>query len=61
MACSYPYVSNKTVPNNIREPDPFSQPLPPDVILYETNVPADPSFWDGNFGITSLFGINKFL
>jgi len=24
MACSYPYVFNKTVSNNIREPDPFS-------------------------------------
>jgi len=39
----------------------LSQPLPPDIILYSANVPADLSLWDENFGITSLFGTNKFL
>jgi len=34
---------------------------PFNVILYKANVPANPSFWDSNFGVTSLFGMKKFL
>ena len=37
------------------------EPSPPSVIPYSSNVPADPSLWDGNFTATSLFGTNKFL
>jgi len=37
------------------------EPFPPTVIPYSTNVPADPSLWDGNFTVTFLFGTNKFL
>jgi len=61
MAHLHPHASNEAAPNNTREPDPLSQPLPPDVILYKANVLADPSLWDSNFGVTSLFGTNKFL
>jgi len=38
-----------------------NEPSPPTVILYSTNVPADPSLWDGNFTAMSLFGTNEFL
>jgi len=31
------------------------------VILYSTNILADPQLWDGNFTVTSLFRTNKFL
>ena len=41
--------------------DPFTEPSPPEVIPYNTNVPADPSLWNGNFSATSLFGTNEFL
>jgi len=30
-------------------------------ILYSTNAPADPSPWNGNFALISLFGIDQFL
>jgi len=38
-----------------------TEPSPPKVIPYSTNVPADPSLWDRNFIVTSLFGTNEFL
>jgi len=38
-----------------------TEPSPPEVIPYNANVPADPSLWDGNFSVTSLFGTNEFL
>jgi len=37
------------------------EPSPPMVIPYSTNIPADPSLWDNNFIVTSLFGTNEFL
>jgi len=59
--CLYPHTPNKVAPNNTRELDPLSQPSLPDVILYKANILGDPSLWDGNFGVISLSGINKFL
>ena len=43
------------------EIDVSSEPSPPSVIPYSSNVPADPSLWDGNFMATFLFGTNEFL
>ena len=43
------------------EIDVSSEPSPPLVIPYSSNVPANPSLWDGNFTATSLFGTNEFL
>jgi len=40
--------------NQSREPSPSA------VILYNTNVLADPDLWDSKFRATSLFGTNKF-
>ena len=51
-------VPNSATPSNI---DIFTELSPPKVIPYSTNVPADPSLWDGNFIVTSLFGTNEFL
>ena len=34
---------------------------PPAIILYSTNIPADPSLWNDSFAATSLFSTNKFL
>jgi len=48
-------------PISISETNTLTEPSPPTVILYSTNVLADPSLWDGNFTATSLFGTNKFL
>jgi len=31
------------------------------VIPYQTNQPADPQLWDGNFLLISLFGMDEFL
>jgi len=36
-------------------------PIGTSVILYSTNILADPQLWDGNFTVTSLFRTNKFL
>jgi len=51
-------VPNSAITSNINI---STEPSPPKVIPYSTNVPADPSLWDGNFMVTSLFGTNKFL
>ena len=40
---------------------PSAQLTPPTVIPYSSNIPADPSLWDGNFMATSLFGTNEVL
>jgi len=61
VALAHPRASSEAAPISTMEPDPLSQPSPPDVIPYEANVPVDPSLWDGNFGVTSLFGTNGFL
>jgi len=63
LPASNPHVPLEEVPNcatssNI---DISTEPSPPEVIPYSTNVPADPSLWDGNFMVTSLFGTNEFL
>ena len=52
---------SKVAPINMLEQNLFSQPSPPDVILYNANIPADLSFWNRNFGVISLFGTNEFL
>ena len=38
-----------------------TEPLPSMVILYSTNVPANPSLQNRNFTATSLFSMDKFL
>jgi len=38
-----------------------TEPSPPLVIPYSTNVPADPSLWDGKFTATSFSSTNKFI
>ena len=38
-----------------------NEPSPPTVIPYSTNVPTDPSLWDGNFTAMSFFGTNEFF
>jgi len=52
---------SKVTPINMLEQNLFSQPSPPDIILYNANIPADLSFWNRNFGVISLFGTNEFL
>jgi len=49
---------NSAITSNI---DISMEPSPPEVIPYSANVPADPSLWDGNFTVTSLFCTNEFL
>jgi len=49
---------NSTITSNI---DISTQPSSPEVIPYSANVPADPSLWNRNFTVTSLFGTNEFL
>jgi len=63
LPASNPHVSLKEVPNHATSSniDISMEPSPPKVIPYSTNVPADPSLWDGNFMATSLFGTNKFI
>jgi len=60
-APSQPHVPCEAAPINTLDQDSLSQPSTPDVIPYSANIPADPSLWDGNFGIISLFGTNEFL
>jgi len=41
-----------------------NEPIPniePSVIPYQTNGPADPNLWDGNFSPISLLGVDEFL
>ena len=63
LPASNPCVPLEEVPNSATTSniDISTEPSPPEVIPYSTNVPADPSLWDGNFTATSLFGTNKFL
>ena len=58
-----PHVINKVTSNPVSNGHLSAslEPSPPTVILYGTNVPADPSLWDGNFTATFLFGMNEFL
>ena len=63
LPASNPCVPLKEAPNSAitSNIDISTEPSPPKVIPYSTNVPADPSLWDGNFMATSLFGTNEFL
>jgi len=63
LPASNPCVPLEEVPNSATTSniDISTEPSPLEVIPYSTNVPADPSLWDGNFTATSLFGTNKFL
>ena len=63
LPLSHTCVSIEKAPNSgsTNEIDISSEPSPPSVILHSTNVPADPSLWDGGFVATSLFGMNEFL
>ena len=63
LPASNPCVPLEEVPNSATTSniDISTEPSLPEVIPYSTNVPADPSLWDGNFTATSLFGTNKFL
>jgi len=58
-----PRIPLEEVPNliNISNIDVSAKPSLPEVIPYSTNIPADPSLWNGNFMATSLFGTNEFL
>lgn len=58
-----PYVSNKKTPNltSTNDKTTSTEPSPPIVIPYSTNVPTNPNLQDGNFTATSLFDTNKFL
>jgi len=58
-----PYASNEEALNPMPNSDTntSTEPSPPTVISYSANVLVDPSLWDGNFTVTSLFGTNKFL
>jgi len=51
-------VPNSAITSNINI---STEPSSPKVIPYSANVLADPSLWDGNFMVISLFGTNKFL
>jgi len=57
------HVSLEEAPNSATSSniDISTEPSPPEVIPYSANIPADPSLWDGNFMVTSLFGTNEFL
>ena len=63
LPASNPYVPLKEAPNSAitSSIDISTEPSPPKVIPYSANILADPSLWDGNFTVTSLFGTNKFL
>jgi len=63
LPASNPHVPLKEAPNSsiTGNIDISTEPSPPEVIPYSANVPADPSLWDGNFTVTSLFGTNEFL
>ena len=63
LPASNPHVPLKEVPNsiNISNTDISTEPSPPKVIPYSANVLVDPSLWDRNFMVTSLFGTNEFL
>jgi len=58
-----PHAANKAIldPASNGHSSASNEPFPSMVILYSTNVSADPSLWDGNFMATSLFGTNEFL
>jgi len=63
LPASNPCISLKEAPNHATSSniDISMEPSPPEVIPYSTNIPADPSLWDGNFTAISLFSTNKFL
>jgi len=63
LPASNPCVPLEEAPNSvpIGDNDISTEPSPPLVIPYGTNVLADPSLWDGKFMATSLSSTNKFI